>query len=137
MVLAVVDAKAVLEIAERAVGLTMIAQRRAAGRDGFEKNLADRSGEPVGALGRSAVLAREAAGGAARRQAGPMQGLADIDIAEARDERLVEQRSLERRRLAGEKRREPRAVELVAERFDPDIAKQCVIGEIAPSGSAA
>ncbi len=44
--LAVVDAEAVLEIAERAVRLAMIAQRRAARLDRLQKHLLDRACEP-------------------------------------------------------------------------------------------
>src|SRR5947209_17796587 len=53
-----------------------------------------------------------------------MQRFTDVNVAEAGDEALVEQRSFQWRRLAGEKPREERAIELVAERLDSHSGKE-------------
>ena len=92
-----IDQEGMLEIAERAVGLAMIAQGRAAGGDRLLQNGADRGGKSFGLGGRLAACAGDRAGLAQRRQAGAMKGFADIDIAEAGDEALIEQRGLQRR----------------------------------------
>src|SRR5262245_60621581 len=49
LALMVIDPEAVLESAERAVGLAVVAQRRAAGLDRLGQNLADRGDEALGA----------------------------------------------------------------------------------------
>ncbi len=58
-----------------------------------------------------------------------MQRLADIDVAEARDQPLVEQRRLQGRSLACEESGEKLPVQLVAERLDPDAPEQRMRGE--------
>src|SRR5438445_75975 len=66
---------AMLEIAEFAVRLDIIAQRRAAGLDRLGQHLADGGRQSFG------PDPDDAAGEAARRYPGPVQRLADIDIA--------------------------------------------------------
>src|SRR5271166_800377 len=58
---AVIDRKGVLEIAERAVGLTVIAQGRAAGFDRFLKDGVDRSRQSAGGAGRTAARVGQSA----------------------------------------------------------------------------
>src|SRR5690606_21252397 len=113
---AIVNAEMMLKIAKRAVGLRIVAQRGAAGGDRLLKRLADRRGEPLRRRPRAGMGQR--AGGPQRREAGAMQRFANINIAEAGDERLVEQRSFQRRSPACEKICEQRAVERLAERLD-------------------
>src|SRR5215218_4197630 len=120
---AVVDAEAVLEIAERAVGLGVVAQRRAAGLDGLAQHRADLACEAMGALARLAGGGRERARRRFRMQPRPEQRLADIDVAEPGDQALVEERRLERRPLAPEQAGDRLAGELIAERLEPEIAE--------------
>ena len=104
---AVVDAERVLEIAEIAVGLAMIAQRRAAGLiASFSTALMASTSALARARSarRTAVAMVEAM--ALGRQMRAMQRLAHIDVAEPRDDLLVRQRGLQARLLAA---RRPRA----------------------------
>src|SRR3954447_24814600 len=59
---AVVDAERMLEIAEVAVGLAMIAQRRAAGLDGIVQHRLDGVGDEMRAFGRRAAFGRNGRG---------------------------------------------------------------------------
>ena len=77
--------KIMLEIAKRAIGLSMIAQRGPARRHRLVQNLADDAREARCPRAWRAIVACEASGGAARRQAGAMQSLADINIAKTGD----------------------------------------------------
>src|SRR6516164_2192369 len=77
----VIDTEMVLEIAEFSVGPAVIAQRRAAGLDRRMEHRFDGIDERDRARIRR-VARREGGGAAPRRQARPMQGLADIDVAE-------------------------------------------------------
>src|SRR5262245_56602374 len=86
----VVDAEAVLEVAEGAVDLRMVAQGRAARRHRLEEDLADREGETLGLHRRPAGAGGEAAGGGPGIEARAMQGLGDVDVAEAGDQTLIE-----------------------------------------------
>src|ERR1700731_3332896 len=53
-----------------------------------------------------------------------MQRLTDVDVAEAGDDALIEQRCLQRRLLAGASGCERCRVELIAERFRTEPAQQ-------------
>src|SRR5690606_15954363 len=66
MACAAVDGAGVREIAERAVGLARVAQRRAAGGDGIGDDSADGSGQPLGADRGASLLAGYGAGEPAR-----------------------------------------------------------------------
>jgi hypothetical protein len=55
-----------------------------------------------------------------------VQRLADIDVAEARDDPLVEQQRLDRRARPASARRSAGAVEVVAERLRPHARKRLV-----------
>src|SRR5229473_1757002 len=96
LALPAIDRPAVLEIAELAIGLDVIAQRRPAGLDRLAENLADRRGEPLG------PRADDRRGEPARRQPGAKERLADIDVAEPGDDALIEQGRLDRGQLAGQ-----------------------------------
>jgi hypothetical protein len=61
-----------------------------------------------------------------------VQALGNIDVAEAGDQCLVEERRLQRRRLAGEEPGEQRAVERIAQRLDAQGAKQRVGRQVGP-----
>src|SRR5579871_2716990 len=84
----VVNPPAMLEIAELAVGLDVVAQAGAAGGDRFVEDVGD---GPRQAL---RPLALDRAGQALGRDAGPEQRFRDIDVAQARDHPLVEQGAL-------------------------------------------
>src|SRR6266576_5403380 len=79
---AVVDLKRVLEIAEFAFGLAMVAQRRAAGLDGLIEHRVDRRDQSFRMIGGLSGFGRQRRGQPSRRQMRTIQRLADIDIAE-------------------------------------------------------
>src|SRR5690348_5893933 len=92
---AIVDGEMALEIAELTRCADVVAQARAADRDRVFEHAFDRRGKACGtvALHRS----RQSLG----RQTGPIEALARIDIADADDDALIEQRRFDRRLLAG------------------------------------
>src|ERR1700757_775172 len=114
-----------LEIAELARGLAMIAQARAAGLDRIVEHRMDRAYQPLGVIGRLAPGNALALSGPCRKRRGEppwrqmrtMERLADIDVAKPRHHTLVEQSSLEARLLARAGLRQHRGIELVAERL--------------------
>ena len=79
-----------LEIAERAVGLRIVLQRRTSCGNRFLQNGADAGGQLF------ALVPVQRASLPERGQSGPMQCLADIDIAETRNLFLVEQGGFQR-----------------------------------------
>ncbi len=86
--------------------------------DGFGQHLADDGHQRVDARrGNPACKAQ-------RRDAGAVEHLADIDIAEARNDPLVEERGLDRGLAPLEAGGEVGFVEGIAERFWPDIGQQ-------------
>ena len=85
LVRAVIDAPGLLEIAKFAGGLGIVAQAGAAGSDGLGQGFAN-GGDQGGALARGQAVGR--AGGV---DASAVQGFARVDIADARDQRLVEE----------------------------------------------
>src|SRR5690606_9082355 len=97
LALAVIDREGMLEIAERSVGMHIVAQRRAAGLDRVGDDRADRRCKPFGALAHLAARRCDRAGRAPWRQAGAPQRFRHIYIAEAGNQRLVEESRLERR----------------------------------------
>src|SRR5579862_7746294 len=92
---AVVDTEAMLEHAEPAVGEFVIAQRRAAGFDRVVENNLDALDQAFGTFVRCACFRGDGRRQALWRQRRAMQRLADIDVAEAGDDALVEQGRLE------------------------------------------
>src|SRR5579883_868424 len=118
--LLVVDLEAMLEIAQRAVRLAMVAQGRAAGGDGLFEHGANGARQRMRLGAGRAALQSDRAGRAFRGQPGPVQGFADIDVAEPGDEALVEQRRLERPFAAGEQAGKRGAVQIVAERLETE-----------------
>src|SRR4029077_14512212 len=95
LALMLIDLPAMLEIAELAIGLDIIAQGGTARSDRLAQHLGHGAGQSLG------PLALHRAGQAARRDAGAEQRLRGIDIADARHHPLIEQRGLDRRPLAG------------------------------------
>src|SRR6478735_8286861 len=63
LALPVIDPEIVLEIAERAIGVRVIPQRRAARGNRLLENLPDDSGKAVGGGSRRAILAGQRSGG--------------------------------------------------------------------------
>src|SRR5262245_40522471 len=104
---AIVDAKLVLKAPEFAVGAAVIAQRRAAGGDRSLEHLLDGGDEAHRVRRRHTGARRQGRGFAPRRQPRAVERLADIDVAEAGHDLLVEQRGFEARRLAGAGSRQP------------------------------
>src|ERR1700759_967364 len=98
---AVVDLKRMLKIAELSRGLAVVAQRRAAGLDRLIEHGVDRFHQPPRVVGRFAFFGRQRCRQSSRRQARAKQRLTDIDVAEARDDALVEQGGLEAGLLVG------------------------------------
>src|ERR1700759_225556 len=78
---AVVDQKRVLEIAELARGLAMVAQRRAAGLDRLVQHRVNGVDQPFCVIGRRALAVGQSRGLAFGRQMRAIQRLADIDVA--------------------------------------------------------
>src|SRR5690242_18712271 len=109
-----------LEIAQLAVRLPMIPQRRAARLDRLAEHRLDGVDQLFGALVRPARACRDGRGYAPGREACAVQCLADVDVAEAGHHLLVRQRRLEARLLAVAARCEQRGVERVAERLGAD-----------------
>src|SRR5262249_24835434 len=88
---ATIDGKMMLEAAKRAVGLLVVAQRRAAGSDGIGQHCFDGRHQP---LCRWRGLSRprcQTCRALVRSQAGAGQGLPDVDVAEPGDDALVHQ----------------------------------------------
>src|SRR5690606_13423745 len=94
LLLAVIDGKGMLEVAERAVGANMVAQGRAARLDGVGDHLADRLRQEDEFLLRLARRRHQRSGQPLRREVRSPQRLADIDVAETGNVLLVEQRGL-------------------------------------------
>src|SRR6266702_3167371 len=125
LVFAVVDLKGMLEIAEFAGGLAMVAQRRAAGIDRLIQHGVNCIDQTFGVIGRFAPgnalewsgFGRQRRGQSPWRQMRTKQRLADIDVAEPRDHALIEQRRLQAGLLVGAGARQHRRVEFVAERL--------------------
>ncbi len=91
---AVIDREMMLEISKLAIRSRIIAQRRTAGFDRRAQHRLDRRNEPPRALARNRV--RQSLGRNPRAE----QRLADIDVAETRNDALIQQRGLDRRALA-------------------------------------
>src|SRR5690606_11569032 len=89
----VIDAEAVLKVTQRAVSLDVIAQGRATRDDCFRDDLADGLRQHFADI----WIVRYGACRAGRVEAGAPQRLANIDVAEACDQSLVEQRGFKRR----------------------------------------
>src|SRR6185295_3891272 len=109
--LASVDPPLLREVAELPVGADIVAERGAPGCDRGAQHRLHRFGEPV-EPGKSDVAA-----GAAGRDSGEIERIADVDVAEPGDDALVEQERLDRRGPAVERAGESGAVERRAERL--------------------
>src|ERR1700736_729089 len=119
---AIINLKRMLEIAEFAGGLAMVAQRRAAGLDRLIQHRVNGIDQAFGVIGRFSFFCRQGRGQSSRRQQRTKQRLADIDVAEARDHALIEQRRLQTGLLGGTGARQHGGVEFVAERFGAEAA---------------
>src|SRR5580698_1727360 len=120
LVLAIVDGETVLEIAELAGDLLVIAQGRAAGLHRLAQHCLDLAHERFDLFGLDAP--RQPPG----RDPRAPQGLADIDVAEPRDDALVEQGGFDRRLLVLEGLAKERRAEIGRQRLDPDALEQLV-----------
>src|ERR1044071_1318324 len=115
---AAVDRPAMLEIAELAIRLHVIPQRRSASLDRLPKHIPDRLGEASG------TDARHGPGKTPRRQPGAIERLAYIDVAEPGDDPLVEQCRFDRGHLSGKRALEVGAVEAGVEGFGAEPREQ-------------
>lgn len=88
--LAIIDQEALGEIAELAVGTSIIAKRRSTGLDGFADHLPDGADQPIDAR------QRQSPARASRTDSGAVKRLADVDIAKAGNDPLVEEKRLDR-----------------------------------------
>src|SRR5258708_1588024 len=79
--LAVVDLERVLEIAEFAVGLAMLAKRCAAGLDRLIEHRMNSRPQPLGVIGRLTFFCCQRRRRSSRRQMRAIERLADVDIA--------------------------------------------------------
>src|SRR6516164_2191239 len=114
---AVVDREVMLEQAELTIGAAMIAQRGAAGADRIVEHVADAFHQRDGAGVGLARAGRDGRSTPLGRQPRPPQGLADIDVAEPRDDSLIGERGLEACLLAAAGLRQCGGIEAVAERL--------------------
>ena len=89
LALAAVDGKGMLEVAELARGLDIIAQGRAAGRDGIGQHRLDGRHQTLG------PGPGDAGAEPLRRDAGAVEAFASIDIADTGHQMLVEQQGLD------------------------------------------
>src|SRR4051812_41798188 len=95
LALAGVDQEALLHRSPLAAAVAVVVDRGAAGVD----PRLERGDDPVAQ--RLPVLGLHRAGGRERVQAGPVERLVGVDVADPGDLRLVEQKRLQRRRAAG------------------------------------
>src|ERR1017187_7132207 len=79
--LAVIDLETVLEIAERAVGTAVVAQRGAAGLNRVLEHRLDGIDQRAGTCGRLSVAVGDGGGEPLGREPRAVQRLADIDVA--------------------------------------------------------
>src|SRR5665213_3929856 len=126
---AVVDLERMLEITEFAGGLAMIPQRRAAGLDRLAQHRVNGGDEALGMVRGFTLPCGQRRGQPPRRQMRAEQRLADVDIAEAGDHALVEQRRLQAGLLVGASLRQHFGVEFVAERFGAKPHEQRLLVE--------
>src|SRR4029078_10095021 len=85
-----------LEASEPAVGADVVAQRGAAGLDRIGEHGLHRLDQRLDRLRRLAGLGGERAGKPHRRDSGAKQRLAGIDVADAGDQPLIDERRLDR-----------------------------------------
>lgn len=116
-----VDGEGMLEIAERSIGVHIIAQGRSACCDRFRDHLPDGLGEGDASFRRLAGSAGKRARRPFRREMRPPKRLADIDIAKARNQTLIEKDGLERRFPVREGARHIVRGEGVSRRFNAHI----------------
>src|SRR5262245_48359063 len=124
MAFMLIDLPAMLEIAELAIRLDIVAQRRAAGRDRLLEHRLHGPGEALGPLALHGLRQPP------RREAGAEQRLRGIDVADPGDDPLVEQGGLDGRALASECGGEDRPIEFGAQRLRPQALQQLVLREL-------
>src|SRR5258706_67029 len=122
LALPVVDTPAVLEVAEFAIGLYVIAQRRSAGGNRLAENSTQRACQFAG------PLALHRLGQSLGRYAGAKQGLRGINIADTGDDTLVDECRLDGCAFAGKCGSESPAVEIRPQRLWPKARQQFMTG---------
>ena len=124
---AAVDGEFLLEAAELAVGLLVVAQRGAAGADGIDEHRLDLRNQTLGRGRGLAGLGCEARGAFPGIEAGAEERFAHVDVAEAGDDALVHQEGLEVDFLAACPPGEIGRVQVVAQGLDAQAAKESVL----------
>ena len=119
LALAAIDLPGVLEVAELAAGLDVVAQRGAAGGDGLGEGGLDLAHEAGG-------TAADVPGGQVGREAGAVQGLAHVDVAEPGDDALIQQGGLERGAAALEGSEQQAGVERGGKRLRAEVGQQAM-----------
>src|SRR5215469_1674809 len=114
---AIVDGEVALEIAELARGVDIITQARPADGDGMVEYALNGLGQTRGAF--ALHRARQPPG----RQASPVKALAGIDIADADDDTLIEQRRFDRRLLVRKQSRQRHTVERRRQRLGSEVTE--------------
>ncbi len=109
-----------LKISKFSISLPEIPQRGTARLDRLGQDLSDDRNQGADTGG------RDLSGLAARRHTGPKQCFTDIDIAQPRDDSLIEQGGFDRGVPALERRDQMRFVEIVAQRLGPENHQQLV-----------
>src|SRR5450830_48820 len=98
--LAVIDLETVLEIAERAVGTAVVAQRRAAGLNRVLEHRLDGIDQRAGTCVRLTIAVGDSGSKPLGSEPRAEQRLADIDVAEPGDHALIAERGFQRGLLA-------------------------------------
>ncbi len=127
---AVVDGKSVLEEAELAVCLYVVAERRAAGLDRVGDDCAHGLDQSDQALRRLSVCAHQRSGRALWREPCAPQCLAHVNVAQAGDYALIRKDRFERRGALREARRERLRRQLVAGRLEAEVGEHRMRVEI-------
>ena len=99
--LTIIDAKTMLEITQRAIRLSVIAQGGAAGGKRLLQYGLYRCWQARERRCRLSIRAHKRCAGAFRRDAGAIERLTNINIAQPRDQPLIEQQGFHRRLAAG------------------------------------
>lgn len=110
-----IDAEGVLKIPQRPIRMHVIAQGGSARGQRLAQDRADFASQPIDLAG------YERTGSPHRRDAGPMERLADIDVAEPGDPALIEKGGFDRGASVCERRGEGWRVKSVAERFEAEF----------------
>ena len=120
-VFTVIDAESVLEIAQFTVGLAVVFQRGPSGLNRLGQNVADDRNQPRN------PRPRDSPGFALGRNPSAMQDFADVDIAQPRDDPLIQKRGLDGGVFALQRRDQIVLVESVPQGLRPQNRDQLML----------